>query len=36
MLKFYYQNVRGLRTKTIDFFNNIVCTSYDVIMLSET
>lgn len=32
----YYQNVRGLRSKTIDFFNNIVCNDYDVIVLSET
>lgn len=36
MINLYYQNVRGLRTKTIDFFHNIVCNDYDVITLSET
>lgn len=36
MIHFYYQNVRGLRTKTTDFFNNIVCNNYDIIALSET
>lgn len=35
-LDIYYQNVRGLRTKTEDFFSNIVCSSFDVIILTET
>lgn len=36
MVHFYYQNVRGLRTKTLDLFNNVVCNNYDVVILSET
>lgn len=32
----YYQNVRGLRTKTHVFYRNLCCSSYDVIVLSET
>lgn len=35
-LKFYYQNVRGLRTKTVDIYNNVVCNNFDVIVLTET
>jgi hypothetical protein len=35
-LKIYFQNVRGLRTKTSDFLSNIVISDYDVIVLCET
>lgn len=35
-LNIYYQNVRGLRTKTHVFYRNISCSSYDVIILTET
>lgn len=35
-LKFYYQNVRGLRTKMGTFFRNLCLGSYDVICLTET
>lgn len=36
MIQLYYQNVRGLRSKTVEFFNNILCNNFDVIVLSET
>lgn len=32
----YYQNTRGLRTKTSTFFRNICLHDYDVILLTET
>lgn len=32
----YYQNTRGLRTKTSIFFRNICLHDYDVILLTET
>lgn len=35
-LKIYYQNVRGLRTKTNAFYKNLLQVDYDVICLSET
>lgn len=35
-LNIYYQNVRGLRTKTNTFLNNLVVNNYDIICLTET
>lgn len=35
-LNVYYQNVRGLRTKTTTFHRNIRLNSYDVVALTET
>lgn len=35
-LKIYYQNVRGLRTKSHSFLSNIINSDYDVICLTET
>lgn len=35
-LNIYFQNVRGLRTKTHSCFNNILSTNYDIIILVET
>lgn len=35
-LKIYYQNVRGLRTKTHNFYNQICCNDYDIVILVET
>lgn len=35
-INIYYQNVRGLRTKTAVFFRNVCSNSYDVICLTET
>lgn len=35
-LNLYYQNTRGLRTKTHDFYCNLSCCNYDVIILTET
>lgn len=32
----YYQNVRGLRTKTSTFFRNLQLENYDIIALTET
>ncbi|XP_026744752.1 uncharacterized protein LOC113506092 [Trichoplusia ni] len=32
----YYQNVRGLRTKTDIFYRQMACNSFDVIVLTET
>lgn len=34
--KIYFQNVRGLRTKTNEFYLNILTCDYDVIVLCET
>ena len=35
-LKLYYQNVRGLRTKTKEFFLAVIDNDYDIIVLTET
>lgn len=35
-LNIYYQNVRGLKTKTHNFYRNVCCTNYDIIALTET
>lgn len=35
-LSIYYQNVRRLRTKTVDFFRSVCSGSYDVMVLTET
>ena len=35
-LLIYYQNVRGLRTKTNTFFDNLLNSEYDIICLTET
>lgn len=35
-LNIYYQNVRGLRTKTDKFRQDVMATLYDVILLCET
>lgn len=35
-LTIYYQNVRGLRTKTDSFYRQVSLNSYDVIVLTET
>lgn len=35
-LNIYYQNVRGLRTKSHDFLSNVLKCNYDIICLSET
>lgn len=35
-LNIYYQNVRGLRTKTIVFFRNVCACNYDIIIITET
>lgn len=32
----YYQNVRGLRTKTNNLFHNVCLNSYDIIVFTET
>jgi hypothetical protein len=32
----YYQNVRGLRSKTLTFYRKLNCASYDIIFLTET
>lgn len=36
LLTFYYQNIRGLRTKTKDFFLATSACDYDIIALTET
>ena len=36
MLKTYYQNVRGLKTKLSDFRLSLAMSQYDIIVLSET
>lgn len=35
-LQFFYQNVRGLRTKTNTFYNNISASSYDILLITES
>lgn len=35
-LNVYYQNVRGLRTKVVDLYNNVVCSNFDMVVLTET
>lgn len=35
-LKVYYQNVHGLRTKTLEFSENLMICDYDVLLLCET
>lgn len=35
-LKVFYQNVRGLRTKCVELFNNILLYDYDIILITET
>lgn len=35
-LSIYYQNVRGLRTKTHQFYTSVVARNFDIIGLSET
>jgi hypothetical protein len=32
----YYQNVRGLRTKTNSFFRSVIQSDYDIVCLTET
>lgn len=34
-LEIYYQNVRWLRSKTIEFYRNLCTNSYDLIILTE-
>lgn len=36
MISAYYQNVRGLRTKTATFYRNICLSSYDIICITES
>jgi exonuclease III len=35
-LGIYYQNVRGLRTKQTEFYDNVCASNFDIICLSET
>lgn len=35
-INIYYQNVRGLRTKTSNLYRNICLSAYDVIVFTET
>lgn len=38
-LSIYYQNVqnvRGLRTKCVDLYNSVLCSDYDIILITET
>lgn len=35
-LRIYYQNVRGLRTKTLDFYNGILSVDHDLVLITET
>lgn len=35
-LNIYYQNVRGLRTKCLNLYNNILLNDYDFILMTET
>lgn len=32
----YYQNVRGLKSKVNEFYNNILTTEFDIISITET
>lgn len=36
MVNMYYQNVRGLRTKTNEIYKNVLLENYDIIGLTET
>ncbi|KAG6457452.1 hypothetical protein O3G_MSEX010311, partial [Manduca sexta] len=36
MISIYYQNVRGLRTKTAVFYRNMCLSAYDIVCLTET
>lgn len=35
-LRLYYQNIRGIRTKTNVFYQNVLAECYDVILITET
>ncbi|CAF4761876.1 unnamed protein product [Pieris macdunnoughi] len=35
-LNIFYQNVRGLRTKTSTFYRNVCVNNYDIICITET
>lgn len=35
-LNVYYQNARGMRTKTNIFYRNVCSNNYDIILLTET
>lgn len=35
-LSIFYQNARGLRTKSLEFTQNILCNVYDLIVITET
>lgn len=35
-LRIFYQNVRGLRTKTNDFYRNLLLLDYDLVVITET
>ena len=35
-LKFYYQNVRGIRSKTNDLLQAVSSSNYDIIMMTES
>lgn len=35
-LNIFYQNVRGLRTKTLEFYRRLCCSDFDIIILTET
>lgn len=35
-LNILYQNVRGLRTKTIEFYRNLLKNNFDIILITET
>ncbi|KAL4705380.1 hypothetical protein ACJJTC_016573 [Scirpophaga incertulas] len=35
-LTILYQNVRGLRTKTTEFYNNLLLSNHDIILVTET
>lgn len=35
-LKLYYQNTRGLKTKTLEFYGQITSCDYDMVILTET
>ncbi|CAH2107681.1 unnamed protein product [Euphydryas editha] len=35
-INLYYQNTRGLRTKCLELYNNILCNDYDLLLFTET
>lgn len=35
-ISIYYQNVRELRTKTTEFYNQVLLTDFNIICVSET